>query len=260
MTFARIASLLSASCAALLADAAASPPLPITVDGPPVSIAGSVPGRETALAFPAHAKDRVVVTVSGLRMQPASGSALLVTVRDAGDRPVTSEPVRCFAAGTLGATDTCTAKIEIATPGRHTVELEPPFSAAAAFSVKVSSLRTASLAVGAPGIEFATTKPKESIDFEMDVAAGQALVVAVEGLKHTPDVDSNSVLGVFDRDGNRVAFCACRTKPIEGLTIPPGPCRTRVPVAPAAGRYRVSISGPVGATASGRLVAREASR
>lgn len=190
-------------------------------------------------------------------MEPASASALLVSVRDQRDRPVTAEPLRCFVAGTLGAADTCSATVEIAADGRQTIELEPPFSAAAAYSVKLSMERVAALAVGGAAIEFSTTKPMEAVEFQLDVPAGQGVKVEVQGLKHTPDVDSNSVLGVFTPDGNRVAARACRTKPIEGLTVPPQPCVTQVPVAPAAARYRVQLSGPYGATASGRLVATE---
>jgi len=261
MTFARIVPALSASCCALLVHGAAPPPrpveLPLAVDGPPAAVSAAAPGRAASLTFNAHARDRVVIAVSGLKMTPASGSALLVVVRDARDRPVMSEPLRCFAAGTLGATDTCTATVEISADGRHTIELEPPFSAAASYSVKLSTERVAALAVGGPPIEFATTKPMEAIEFNLDVAAGQAVIVEVQGLKHTPDVDSNSVLGILASDGNRVAFYSCRTKPIEGLAVPPGPCRTKAPVPSAAVRYRVQVKGPAGAIATGRLVAME---
>ncbi|HST01187.1 MAG TPA: hypothetical protein VLJ84_05970 [Usitatibacter sp.] len=245
----------------MLAHAAAPvtrpPELPVAVDGAAVAIRGAAPGRAASLSFSAHAHDRIVIAISALKMEPASGSALLIGVRDAQDRPVTSEPARCFTAGTLDAGDTCTAIVEILSGGRHILELEPPFSAAASYSVKLSTQRIATLGIGAPAIEFATTKPMETIEFELDVPAGRSVMIAVDGLKHTPDIDSNSQLGVWAADGNRIAGYGCRTRPIEGLAVPPGPCRTKVPAPASDTHYQVRFKGPAGATASGYLTAAE---
>ncbi|HLX24219.1 MAG TPA: hypothetical protein VKR38_12800 [Usitatibacter sp.] len=240
----------AASLAAMAADGPRPIEAVISVGAPPVAISPKDTGQSARLSFEAKRGQRLTLVIAGLKMSPASASALLASVRGPGDELVSTAPIRCLASAPDGR---CRAEITIAQDGRQSLQLESPFSAIASYSVSLEAIVQKALVLDGDGIDFAAAQPGDITRFSVDVPAGKAFTIAVDKLVHSPDVESNSLVGIFAPDGKRVAFVGCRTHGFEGR--PPNPCNVVVPAPGAASHYEVRISTPYGATVAGRLSA-----
>jgi hypothetical protein len=363
-TAAAIAVALFAPQAALAADSPNQPPrnarpaeLAIAIDGAPVRVTLNPAGKLGRLTFQAREGQRVGLGLTGVKYTPASAAALVVSVREP-DGSLLADPPRIHCLASAAAS--CDAEFTVAHAGRHTIEIDPPFSAVAEFTATLSSpavaplraggshtvslsragqdarlalslepgaevsvsartttpesagrapfalkvyrpdgsllrteqgdsLRAASIAVsGEPGtyavevdpangatgtfvlaaklpqgialngpaIAFRTESGPARVSFNAN--AGQSVTATVLGLKHSPDVDSNSRLAVLGPDGRRIEGLGCITKPHEGSPnrfVPP--CKVTAYQLPVSGRYTVEVSPPVGAAASGELALSE---
>ncbi|HTS86262.1 MAG TPA: hypothetical protein VMG61_14225 [Usitatibacter sp.] len=247
----RSQSLIAAFCLASAIPAAAEGPRPleftIAVGGAPVAFASRQPGQSARLSLAAKRGQRFTLVIADLRMTPASASAVLATVRGPGDELVSRAPLRCVAGSE------CKADVEITRDGTHVIELESPFSAAASCTVSLAPIVAKVLSIDGAGIDFAAARPGDVTRFELDAPAGRAFTLGIDNLKHTPDVESNSSIGVFAPTGERVAAFGCMTHGFQGR--PANPCRLAVPASNAPVHYEVRIMTPYGATVSGRLSA-----
>ena len=237
--------------------------LAIAVDGPSVQVTPKQRGVPVQVAFDGKAGQRLSIVVSDVRMAPASASGVLVSVRDPQDREVPTTRIHCLAAPSTVAA-ACKGEMVLAGAGKHVIEVDTPFSAVASFSLALNTAAApkppapeGSVVVGGAPVAFSTAGATGPLTFAIDLQAGQAIAVGIDALAHDPpDVDSNSALRVTGPDGSMLAGVGCRTRPIPGMPGGGGmvPCKVLLPSVPAAGRYRITIRPPAGASAAGRLV------
>jgi hypothetical protein len=76
--------------------------------------------------------------------------------------------------------------------------------------------------------------------------------VYVEGLAHTPDVESNSRLQVLNPDGSFLTGQGCRAEGQGGA-----PCKLLLPKIPVSGRYMVGLHPPPRSVATGAIAVSE---
>jgi hypothetical protein len=119
----------------------------IRIDGPPLRVSLQPAGRAARVGFVAAAGQRLGFGIAGVRFTPASAAALVVTVRqpDGSMVPGTSR-VHCFAA--KGTEPVCDGELTTRQAGRHVLEIDAPFSAAATLELVLSSPVAADLQAG----------------------------------------------------------------------------------------------------------------
>ncbi|HWH39435.1 MAG TPA: hypothetical protein VNU21_06320 [Usitatibacter sp.] len=119
----------------------------IRIDGPPLRVPLQPAGRGARVSFMAEAGQRLGFGIAGVRFTPASAAALVVTVRQPdGSMVPGTRRVHCFAA--KATEPVCDGELTTQQAGRHVLEIDAPFSAAATLELTLSSPVTASLQVG----------------------------------------------------------------------------------------------------------------
>jgi trimeric autotransporter adhesin len=139
-------------------------------------------------------------------------------------------------------------------PGTYAIEIDPANGATGTFVV--SAKPTPAIAIDGPPLEFASSGSGDVVRARFSANAGQSVSVAVDGLKHSPDVPSPSVFGVLKPDGTPLNGMGCSTRAPEGEEVIP--CKVPLFDLPDSGRYTVLFTPAAGASASGRLVLSEA--
>ena len=110
--------------------------------------------------------------------------------------------------------------------------------------------------VGGPPAELKANGIERRWSFE--AKEGQSLVVAVEGLKYTPDGPSNSLLAILKNDGTPFAGTPCRTQPSPQDPGEPPDCKIHLFDMAEGGKYVVSYTPPQGGTVvTGRVLVTE---
>lgn len=195
-----------------------------------------------------------------LELAADAGGDVSVNVRDA--TPGRSEgafTLRVFRAdGTLVAESDGSAQRGASVPvkddgGTYIVEVDPAHGAHGAFVV--SARAAPQLALDGLPVAFGSANSSDVVRFALAAKAGQSVVVAIDGLAHTPDADSNSRIALLTPDGTRLGFTSCLARPLNGLR--PQPCKVLAANLPVSGRYTVEVTPPMRASVSGRLLATE---
>ncbi len=189
-----------------------------------------------------------------LSVDLAAGSDLSIEVRDVASKPEQPFAVRVYRPDGTKASESVAASsrgvsLPIAGPaGTYVVEVDPAKGALGTF-VAVARAAAALTLTTAPR-EFSSSNPSEVLGFVLQAGAGQSFSVAIDAMKFTPAVESNVVLAVNNPDGTRLKGLGC--------SLPAKvPCKVGIRNLPAAGKYTVAISSPMGATVSGRLLVAE---
>ncbi|HET9652599.1 MAG TPA: hypothetical protein VFP36_10425, partial [Usitatibacter sp.] len=147
--FTIVAGVVAIPCPAQAQSQPATLSVPVAVDGAPARVALKPAGRLGQVTFPARAGQRLGFGISGVKFTPQSAAALVVTVR----RPDgTTLPgfrrVHCMAATANDPEAACDGEFTADQAGRYAIEVDPPFSAAAEFTVLVSRPAAASVKAG----------------------------------------------------------------------------------------------------------------
>jgi len=159
----------------------APPPKPfeaaIPVDGNPVAVALDPAGKPARLAFTARAGQRLGLGIVGLKFTPASASGLVVTVRQPDGTLLPGLPhVHCTAASQVNPSGSCDAEIAVQHPGRHVLEIDPPFSAVAEFRALLSTPASVTLS-GAGSQDVRIGRAGQDANVRLKVGAGDDVVV-----------------------------------------------------------------------------------
>jgi len=207
----------------------------IRIDGPPLRLSLQPAGRGTRVSFTAQAGQRLGFGIAGVRFTPASAAALVVTVRqpDGSMVPGTSR-VHSFAA--KATEPVCDGELTTRHAGRHVLEIDAPFSAAATLELTLSSPATASLQVG-KSHTIAVSRAGQDARLELALEPGAGVSISARGAGAGATGDGAFELRAFRPDGSLAAEAHGDAQRAASLSLPG-----------AAGIHAIEIDPAKGAT------------
>ena len=218
--------------------------LPISIDGPAVRVDASAPGTLVRLGFEAKTGQHLGIGINGVTLTPASASALVVTIRDAGGKRVpTPSRVLCLAPSAVKPLGDCQGQFSVPHDGRYRIEVETPFSAGAKFTAVLSSALEGALEPDVPRA-VRLERAGQAARFPLRIGADEGISVEVQKIT-APDKAEPVSLRIYRPDGKLAA--QANGIAASGITMP---------VPPEAGEYIVEAVPVHGEPASFVVVAR----
>jgi len=217
----------------------------IRIDGPPLRVSLQPAGRAARVSFVAAAGQRLGFGIAGLRFTPASAAALVVTVRqpDGSMVPGTSR-VHCFAA--KGTEPVCDGELTAQQAGRHVLEVDAPFSAAATLELVLSSPVAANLQVG-KSHTVAVSRAGQDARLQLALEPGAEVSISARGAGTQAAGQGAFDLRAFRPDGSLAAEAHGDAQRAASLSLPG-----------AAGLHAIEIDPANGATGAFVVTAKAA--
>jgi len=190
----------------------------IRIDGPPLRVSLQPAGRAARVSFVAAAGQRLGFGIAGVRFTPAIAAALVVTVRqpDGSLLPGTSR-VHCFAA--KGTEPVCDGELTTRQAGRHVLEIDGPFSAAATLELVLSSPVAADLQVG-KSHTVAVSRAGQDARLQLSLEPGAEVSISARGAGTQAAGQGAFDLRAYRPDGSLAAEAHGDAQRAASLSLP----------------------------------------